>query len=311
MIQSTTQMPIAFRYGIIYFVLAALFCSCAGNHATESAPTDVSNQTFCYTDSCEHLTLTVALELPMGKDSVSSQMCDSLVAEFIRSICNPGYFEETSIIPPCTYDRGDIQALVDYYGHAAYERLLKMAVSDYNDRLAYLAEDTTMTNEERERIKAETPQWAFDLAITKTTDSQNFVVYNSQTYCYYGGAHGGVVGTGPITFSKADGRKIQHFLRDDATLALQTLIRKGLLQYYCESGDTISDAQLSERLQIEGEVIPLPQRSPCLNVTADSLIFTYGQYEIACYADGMPSFTLPIKEISKLLTPEVKSLLTQ
>lgn len=306
---STKSNIKAIRFCLLSLALATLLFSCKGKETIENTYTDASIQTFCFADSCEHLTMKVSLELPAGKDSVSFVMRDSLVAEFIRSICNPITSEGSSIIPPCTYDRNDIQALVDYYGHAVYEHLLRMAVNDYNDRISYLAEDTTMTNEERERIKKDIPQWELDLAITKTIDTQTFVVYNSQTFCYYGGAHGGVTGSGPITFNKVDGHRIEHFLLDDAALTLQAYIRKGLLQYYRESCDTISDTQLSDRLQIEGEVIPLPQRSPTLNATADSLIFTYGQYEIASYADGMPSFSLPIKEISNLLTSEVKSLL--
>ena len=287
-----------------------MFLSCAGNKATEGESMNDADSIFCFKDSCDHLAMSISLQLPMGTDSISMQICDSLVAEFIRSISNSEYSGEAdSIIPPCEYKRDDIQSLVDYYGHATYQRLLKMAMSDYNDRMSYLNEDTTMSAEEREQIKADIPQWTFDLAIKKAIDAPSFVIYNSQTYCYYGGAHGGVIGTGPITFSKANGSKIEHFLRDDAALALQPLIRNGLLQYYSESGDTITDSQLSERLQIEGSVIPLPHHAPYLNATADSLVFTYAQYEIAAYADGMPSFILPVKALSDFLTPELRTLL--
>lgn len=271
---------------------------------------DEGTLTYSFKDSCQHLTMSLSLEVPVGKDSASTQICDSLVAEFIRSVNHPGYGgEDDEVIPPCTYNRDDIQSLVDYYGHAAYQNILKMALDDYEERTAYLAEDSALTDEEREQIMNDVPQWAFDLTITRMTDAHAFVVYNSQSYYYYGGAHGGVTGTGPMTFDKATGSKVERFILSGATLAMQPLIRRGLRQYYSEYGDTITDDELSDRLQIEGTVIPLPQRTPCPNATADSLIFTYGQYEIACYADGMPSFSLSVKELLPYLTTEAKSIL--
>ncbi|MBQ0072627.1 MAG: DUF3298 domain-containing protein [Prevotella sp.] len=300
---------IATSKGVMSLILVMALCSCVGKQMAKVTASDGSTQIYSFKDSCQHLTLSFSIELPNGKDSASLQICDSLVAEFVRGVCQPWYSEDgNEKIPEREYNRDDVQAFVDYYGHAAYERLLKMAMKDYEDRMSYLADDTTMTPEDRERIKNDVPMWAFDYAITKTIDAPAFVVYDAHAYCYYGGAHGGVTGAGAMTFDKSKGQKMEHFLQDNVTLDLQPYIRKGLIQYYKEYGDTLTDAQLSERLQIEGNVIPLPQQTPHFNANADSLVFTYGQYEIACYADGMPSFAIPVKDILKYLTSEAANL---
>lgn len=303
------------RCGITFLHLAFVFllASCTGKQTAEStaeSSMDEGTQTYTFTDSCQHLTMSLSLEVPVGKDSASIQICDSLVAEFIRSINNSGYGDEDGeTISPCAYNRDDIQSLVDYYGRATYQDLLKMALDDYKERMAYLAEDSDLTDEEREQFMNDFPQWEFYLDINRITETDAFVVYNSDSYRYYGGAHGGVVGTGPITFDKSTGSKIERFILDNSTFSMQPLLRKGLLQYFCENGDTITDQQLPDRLFIDGNVIPLPGRTPYPNATADSLIFIYSQYEIACYADGMPSFSLPIKDLLPYLTPEAKAII--
>lgn len=294
----------------VILFLGAIIFSCKGQkESIAEVETDAGTTIYSFKDSCEHLVLSLSLEVPSGKDSASLQIRDSLISDFIRNAEHPGYEEEGMPgLKPYTGDKNDVQAIVDYYGKADYESLLKQAMSDYEQRIQYLDEDTTMSEEDKKMIKEDIPLWAFDLNIKKTTDNNDFVVYYSQTYVYYGGAHGGIVGTGSLTFDKTTGCKIDHFIKPDATTALQPLIRKGLLRYYAEAGDTITDSQLSERLQIEGKIIPQPQNAEYPNASGDSLTFTYGQYEIACYADGMPSFKIAVKELAPYLTSEGKKM---
>ena len=69
----------------------------------------------------------------------------------------------------------------------------------------------------------------------------------------------------------------------------------------------MSEEELKEHLQLEGDLIPLPAWTPY--PTADGLCFVYQQYEIASYADGMPAFTLPFDEVQPYLTPEARAIL--
>lgn len=303
-------------YLIVTYILVMTFiCSCVGQKATNSdelTGADTCTKTFSFKDSCQHLVVSFSLELPMGADSASVQVRDSLIADFMFNALQPSIItgnEKEFGITPYQGDMTDAQAIVDYYGKAEYDFLLKQALSDFNSRIQYLDDDTTMTAEEKDQIKKEIPQWNFELSIAKTIDTQNFVVYNSQTYIYYGGAHGGVSGSGALTFNKKTGNKINAFLKADATAALQPLIRKGLLHYYSECGETMIDAELSDRLQIFDVIIPQPANTPHPNATGDSLIFTYRQYEIACYADGMPSFKIATKDLLPHLTAEGKAIL--
>lgn len=289
-------------------LMSGAMMSCSHKGTSDVAEME-DTQLFVAGDTCVHLSVSVSLEVPSGKDEVSAQICDSLVAEFIRSINNVCYSEEElELIPPCEYNRDDIQALVDYYEQAAYERMLKLAKDDYEERMAYLKENTELSDEDRESIENSIPQWAFDQVILKTVDAPAFAVYDANQYVYCGGAHGGVFGTGAITFDKASGQKIEQFFEEGAEYSLQSVIRQGLRQYYRESGDTLSETELLERLMFEGDLVPLPQCAPYLNANADSLIFTYGQYEIACYADGTPYFAAPVSDVISALTPEVTKL---
>lgn len=291
------------------FVMALLSCSANKGGDDAARWQDGATEWYVYKDSCEHLTVEIGVELPVDGDSAASMMRDSLIAEFVRGVEASGCSEGQMAIGPYRGGDDDIQGLVDYYGKECYGRLLAMAKADYDDRMAYLEEDTAMTVEEKERIKGDVPVWAFDLKVKKVCEAPAFVVYRSETYSYYGGAHGGVGGAGAITFDRESGRKVSRFLREDATIALQPMIRKGLLRYYGEAGEKITDAELSDRLQMEGDVVPQPVMVPCPNASGDSLLFTYMQYEIACYADGMPSFSLPVSDLMPFMTPEGKALL--
>lgn len=290
---------------LIVLVLASLFTSCAsktsvGNEATPESGTKV----YAYKDSCQHLVVNLSLELPSGTDSASVAIRDSLISDFVRFVQKPGYVEEGAPgIKPYTGSMDDVQGIVDYYGKADYDFLLKSAMSDYEQRIQYLDEDTTMTEEDKEYIRKDVPLWEFDFSTKKEADSLDIVMYYSQAYVYYGGAHGGIVGSGAMSFEKQTGRKIGRFIKEDATAALQPLLRKGLLRYYAECSDTITDQQLSERLQINGTLVPLPRNAAYLNSTYDSLVFVYGQYEIACYADGMPTFEIALKDLAPYLAP--------
>ena len=65
--------------------------------------------------------------------------------------------------------------------------------------------------------------------------------------------------------------------------------------------------ELKESLFIEDGFIPLP--SWPLYPSDEGLNFVYHQYEIASYAEGMPSFTVPYADIEPFLTPAARELL--
>lgn len=128
-------------------------------------------------------------------------------------------------------------------------------------------------------------------------------------YLYLGGAHGLGCQLG-ATFRKQDGRRLgKDMIRD--TAALHALLVKGLKTYFGVS----TDADLLAGLQLGGSLepstttdsIPLPESEPWL--MGDGVVFRYAPYEIACYAAGAPTVTIPASQIAPLLTQEGRSFL--
>lgn len=299
------------------FILTALLCyACTGQKATEpvvTPSTETLTQLESFQESNEFVTVNLSLELPNGIDEASQLMRDSLTAEFIRIATQVGYQEEdTGAIEPFRGDVTDASAVVAYYGKAVVNYLLKLSKEDHEERISYLKEDTSIPDSTKKQLMEEITPWNFDFKLAKSSETDSYVIFSGEGYVYYGGAHGGVTGAGAMTFNKSNGQQIMHFVNPDATQALQPQIRKGLLRYYGEYGETMTDQELSERLMLPepgDSIIPQPKQIPFPNAAGDSLTFTYGQYEIACYADGMPSFKLAVKDLKPYLTPEAKAIL--
>ncbi len=111
-------------------------------------------------------------------------------------------------------------------------------------------------------------------------------------------------GSANTTFRKSDGRRFgNEMLIRTGTEEFRTLIKDGLKQYFAENeGKDISDEELKEQLITDYSVdfLPLPQFPPYL--TEKGVGFTYQPYEIAPYAAGMPSFTIPYEKIKPYMT---------
>jgi hypothetical protein len=127
---------------------------------------------------------------------------------------------------------------------------------------------------------------------------------------FTGGVHGGIIGYGGITFRFSDGSKIDNFLKDNVVKDMQPLLKKGLKEYFSENADekVTTDKQLMENLMLSDEnnnLIPLPAWTPYPDEKGKGLIFTYQQYEIACYAAGMPSFILTWEELKPFLKDDI------
>jgi hypothetical protein len=116
-----------------------------------------------------------------------------------------------------------------------------------------------------------------------------------------------MTGQGSITFDRESGERIK-ILKDDVAGAMQPLLVKGLISYFSEYGEPMTEENLMEHLMLwETTQIPLPGWDPY--PSADGLVFTYQQYEIASYADGMPNFTVPYKDVAPYMTPQAKNVL--
>ncbi len=117
-----------------------------------------------------------------------------------------------------------------------------------------------------------------------------------------GGAHGGVVGKGAIIFDKKDGSHVEHIVDRGKVADIQPLLIKGIMSYFADAGFPVEEDKVRDYLSLDGDLIPLPQWEPY--PSEKGLVFVYQQYEIASYAAGMPSFTVPFPDAAPFLTPE-------
>lgn len=145
-----------------------------------------------------------------------------------------------------------------------------------------------------------------NVSIRKVYETNKFVTYVATSYDYLGGAHGGATQIG-ATFRKSDGRKFgfDMFTTAGTQTKLQDILGDGLEEYF----KVKSTEQLKSNLLNPDQAyfLPLPQAAPYF--TKDGITFVYAQYEIACYAAGMPTFTIPYNKIEDILTSSAAALL--
>ena len=165
----------------------------------------------------------------------------------------------------------------------------------------------------------------FLLRTWKLEETDTYVTYMRTSEGYTGGAHGYFLAAG-TTFRKSDGKTFgyameynratekhdiinQTMFKKSSSPQLHKIIKEGTKSYFkdCEVVVT-TDELLAENLQVEDvNRIPLPSNPPYF--TKDGLCFIYQQYEIACYAVGLVSFTVPYAKIRPLLTEEAAALI--
>ena len=133
------------------------------------------------------------------------------------------------------------------------------------------------------------------VTIKKLYENDKIATFVCESYFYGEGAAHGMSSTRGVTFRKSDGRKFTVSLLD-GSYKYQSEIKAGLKKYF----ELSSDEELMGRLMLNkdaGSEIPFPQNDPW--ITAAGVVFCYSEYEIACYADGMPTFTIPESVIKK------------
>ena len=144
-----------------------------------------------------------------------------------------------------------------------------------------------------------------DVKIVKYAESAKYVTYFVTHDLYLGGAHGSQMLDG-VTFRKCDGRRIGWDVftgQYDDNFA--ELLKDGLKEYW----HITSDSELRTYFLDENDYysVPRPECAPLF--TADGIMIVYNEYEIAAYACGRPSFTIPYDEIEDYMMVTAKRLL--
>ena len=179
-------------------------------------------------------------------------------------------------------DKGDMEDVVGYYGNMYVDTLNSISsqgVPDY-------------------------AELSYNARMEKIYETDKVVTYGLTIDIDFGGAHPLSKELG-ATFSKADGKRLTwDMVRKDGTTGVKNVVRNMLKDYF----DAKTDAELMNYVQGVKDVIsiPLPNTPPYM--TESGFVVIYQQYEIAAYAAGMPSDTIPYKTMKPYLTDEVRKL---
>ncbi len=315
---NTIKHPSLWEGLVRLLILSFILASCTNKNAETAEledqftyPLEMENYTF--SDSSRYANISIKVALPVAKDSVSQVIRDSLVniiGNCIRSYQGSQMEDTKPLIAKYNGDEKDAKSVFDYYSKEVSKLLNSQAKEDYDEKVKYWEEDTTITEEQRKEYKESVAPWDYSMEVTKTSEDSTYVVFYDSEYSYIGGAHGGVFGYGGITFRFSDGSIVNDFLKDNAVKDMQPLLKKGLKEYFNENADEKikTDQQLMEQLMLPEEskgLIPLPAWTPSPDEKGKGLVFTYQQYEIACYAVGMPSFVLTWEELKPFLREDI------
>ena len=281
-------------------VMAAVACRPSGGK-------DLKTETLNYEESAAHADLSIKVELPVvGQGAVAERIRAALVEVMDEQLSHIGSYEEERMFPAYEGDRDKTDLLLDYYRGKALETIGKLSQEDYDERVLSIEENDGLTDGQRKEILADMPGWEYDFNLLKERETDKYVVFLSEDYVYLGGAHGGIIGRGGLTFDKKDGLLVEKILDPACLDEIQPLLRKGLTQYFNAEDMEMTPEELDNVLFLETGVVPFPAWTPY--PSEDGLVFTYQQYEIAAYAAGMPNFTIPYDDIRPYMTPEAKAL---
>lgn len=141
---------------------------------------------------------------------------------------------------------------------------------------------------------------------TRLYENDQWITYGYHCEEYSGGAHGNSY-DGGCSFRKADGRRLDWGMFDqDKLYALRTMIKDNLqVQYFnFKSSKDLDNNLLNEE---DRYFFPLPETPPLF--VKKGIRFTYQEYEIVCYAGGIPTCLIPYQQIDSLLSATGKSLI--
>ena len=186
----------------------------------------------------------------------------------------------------------DGKGMINYYAKIAYENLKRCF------------DDIDYSNSEFP------PE--LSMSVLKKNETDRYVTYLSSFYTYAGGAHG-LYSEHAVNFDKKTGVILRDILNRKDVKALQSILRTGLESFFRKPYVAVGEKNVEDGVKsdmndlfIENGIIPLPKNGVYLS--SEGVVFIYGQYEIAPYALGMPTFTVPYKEIGKFLSPEARRL---
>ncbi len=270
-------------------------------------PQRIRTKTYNYYSEKPHANLSMTVDMPVSTDGPAGEIRKGIIDIMDSQMSTVALYEDGRLFPKYEGDLSKTVPMIRYYLRSAGDAIKARADADFEERAGYIREDKDLTEEQKKEYIDDFPGYEYNFQLTKESEAKNYVVFLSEDYVFTGGAHGGVTGQGSVTFDKRSGQRFSNFIKPGSLDAMQGLLVKGLVDYFADEEGTVNKDNLFDYLFLEGTTIPFPAWTPA--PTRDGLCFTYQQYEIAAYAVGMPSFTIPYSEVKPFLTAEAIDLL--
>lgn len=268
--------------------IIALTASCGNKQASVNSGSDQFATTeITWADSVQANNCTAKSSLSLEYPSEGNPALIDSTREWIaRTLMNVSPIDTAGVdsVPSGT-TLSDGETLVA----AAGRQFLTEAMSDFN---SFDAADGYRFN------------YTYEAEIGKLFSTDSVVTMTSSTYIYTGGAHGTTL-FNAATFRTSDGAILGYDIFEPNSLQeLTQMVKDAVATQYFETGD---DFKMDDALIIDPQDFRLPSVAPYF--TEKGLTFVYQQYEIACYAAGMPSCTIPYSDIAPLLLPSIRPLI--
>lgn len=294
---------------LVMGAMAISFCATGCKTSTQKQDTDsVATDTTCvepqtlavdsigyHKKTSSGMECTISVDYPQGDDSLAVGVRNFIARELAARYIPRERTDEAKYLqkyPVYKGSVGDGKKLVDYYGTGTMNYLV-----EYREEMS----EFNGNNDEM-------PPLYQQVKIKKSEETPLYVTYCVTDERNMGGAHGSY-NFYYVNISKRTFKPVYNMVDSKRIRALQPLLRKGVLWYLRECGETsAADSTLNSYLLLpESGIIPLPEHTPWLE--KDTLKFVYQQYEIAPYAVGPVAFDVAVKDIKKYLTTEAKALL--
>ena len=252
-----------------------------------SAAEELAADSIVFSENGEGYTCNMKIDFPQGDGKL-----DEGIRNFLNSALGDFAGCDNPDKPKAEYkgDKNNGKAMLDFYG--------RQRSKDMREEYKSLLE----INE-----GAEPPaSFSFDGNIRLKEKAAKYVTYSIDSYVYLGGAHGSSVSR-EVNIIRDTGKVLTESVDTTKTKELQPILRKGVIDYFKDCGEDVSDDKLNDMLFINDNTIPIPACTPAL--TNQGLKFIYQQYEIGPYALGMVNFTVPYDKIKKFMTGEAAKLI--
>lgn len=143
--------------------------------------------------------------------------------------------------------------------------------------------------------------YTFEFSADTVAITPTYATLGFSGYTFVGGAHGSAYFI-PAVFALPSGRQISwdDLIATGRQAELLDMIRRALMEQYFEVS---TNEAFADMLLVSPSEIQLPAAGPVL--TPRGLDVIYQQYEIAPYAAGMPSCTIPMADLRPLLNPSL------